>query len=306
VSTRFLLAAAVVGFASPAHAIPIAVGDPQSYSIVQFFAAEGSALYITPNPVAALNGLGLLEGKNSHGLAVGTALTTGFGLYGATALWPGHGFHENGSEIDGTATSLIYDQRYRGFEDFISDLQASLFGMSLAVVDADRRNRSYVAGFWLLVTLLAEHPPAPGFLDVANFDFNQQFYQIRMTASVAGHNGDFRYGLDCTGHPDCDPVANVQSGPLGMRLDIPDMTFNIGIIPRDNEYTLRTYLRTYAYGPRGEGFASAQFFDPVREFGVRLEPVEITGPVTSVPEPATLFLISLGVLGLGARARRYL
>jgi hypothetical protein len=305
---QLVLSAAVVGFALPAQAIPVPVGDPQVYAIVQFYAASGTALYITPNPVAARGDLGLVEAQNAGGTTVGTALTSGFGLYGATARWPGNGRHENGTQIDGATASLLYDQRYRGVGDFISDLHMSLFGMALEVVDPDRRNRNYYAAFQLMVSLLPVHPPAPGFADVANFDFNPPAseYTLRMFARVSGHDGNFDYVVDCTGCFDADPVPTIQRGSLGLRLDIADMSFDLGaVIPRDNEFTVRTYLRVEAFGPRGEGFASAQFYDPIRGFGGKLEPSVNTGPSTPVPEPATLWLIALGLVTMGVMRRHW-
>src|SRR5262245_27891142 len=91
---QLALSVAVVGFALPGQAISVPVGDPQAYSIVQFYAASGTELYITPNPVAARDHIGLLQAQTEGGVTVGTALTSSFGLYGATASWSGHGRHE--------------------------------------------------------------------------------------------------------------------------------------------------------------------------------------------------------------------
>jgi hypothetical protein len=306
VSVLLALPAAILGFAFPAQAILIPVGDPQVYSIVQFYALDGSELYITPNPVAASGGLGLLEGMTDGGRSVGTAFTSGFGLYGATALWPGNGRHENGRRIAGAAASLIYDQRYQAVDEH-GLVHMSIFGVDLEAVDADRSQFSnFFAGFQMMVQLLPLHPEAPGFSDVANFDFNPPVsqYALRMLGSVGGRDGNFDSSFDCTF---CDlrgpdPVTTVERSPLGIRFELADMSFDLGeVIPRDNTFTVRTYLRVDAFGPRGEGFARAEFFDPMRGFGGQVGPSENSAVV---PEPATRFLVGLGVIALGVTVRR--
>jgi hypothetical protein len=288
------------GLALPAQAILVPVGDPQAYSIVQFYAESGTATYITPNPVSARGDIGLIEAKTQGGVTAGTALTSGFGLYGATAFWPGNGRHENGTRIDGAATSLIFDQRYRAVGEH-SLVHLSLFGMRLEVLDPDGQDfRNYFARFQLMVSLLPDPPAAPSFSDVANFDFNPPAsqYALRMSATASGHDGNFDSHVDCTYCLRAAPVPKVTKSSIGLRLDIADMSFELAdAIPLDTEYTVRTYLRVDAFGPRGEGFANAQFFDPQRGFGGGLEQ-------RPVPESPVLILVGVGLLGI-AVARRH-
>jgi hypothetical protein len=306
VSVLLALPAAILGIALPAQAILIPVGDPQVYSIIQFYALDGPNLYITPNPVAASGSLGLLEGMTDGGFSAGTAFTSGFGLYGATAHWPGNGRHDNGMRIAGAAASLIYDQRYQAIDEH-SLVHLNVFGVALDAVDPDRNQISnYFAGFQMMVQLLPLHPEAPGFNDVANFDFNPPAsqYALRMLGSVGGRDGNFSSSFDCTY---CDlrgdnPVPTVERSPLGIRFTLPDISLDLfEVIPRDNQYTVRTYLSVQAFGPRGEGGSRAQFFDPILGYGGQVGPSENSAVV---PEPGTRFLVGLGVLALGATFRR--